>query len=93
MQLAAEGVGLHADPDQIVGAEHLQGLSFGQRHEHIILTEKHAPHRKSNKTHHGGTEKIRCEYGASFAKIVEHRRRLCRLKTLKQPVRFLAAAG
>jgi hypothetical protein len=32
MQLAADGVGFHADADQVVGVEHLQGLGLGEGH-------------------------------------------------------------
>ena len=32
MQLAAHRIGFHADADQVVGTEHLQGLGFGQGH-------------------------------------------------------------
>src|SRR5260370_533337 len=35
MQPAAERIGLHADPDQIVGAEHLESLGFGQGHGNL----------------------------------------------------------
>jgi hypothetical protein len=29
MQLAADGVGFHADADQVIGVEHLEGLGLG----------------------------------------------------------------
>jgi hypothetical protein len=32
MKLAADRVGFHADADQVVGVEHLQGLGFCQGH-------------------------------------------------------------
>jgi len=37
MQLAAHRVGLHADPDEIVGGVEVEGLGFGQGHYFIIL--------------------------------------------------------
>src|SRR5262249_31162218 len=40
MQLAAYGIRLHADPDQIVRAEHLQGLGFGQGHWNLQFYSK-----------------------------------------------------
>src|SRR5262249_20361088 len=33
MELTSEGIRLHADTDEIVGAKEIQGLVFGQRHE------------------------------------------------------------
>src|SRR5208337_1672856 len=40
MKLSPDGVGLHADADQIIGLEHLQGLGFGKGHvNYSILTE------------------------------------------------------
>ena len=40
MQAAAHGVGFHADADQVVGVEQLEGLGFGQGHGcNSILTE------------------------------------------------------
>ncbi len=32
MQAAADGVGFHADSDEVVGVEQVEGLLFGQRH-------------------------------------------------------------
>jgi len=36
MQPAAHRIGFHSDADQIVGAEHLQGLAAGEAHTFII---------------------------------------------------------
>jgi hypothetical protein len=35
MKLAAKGVGFHADTDQVVGVEEVEGLGFGEGHVQV----------------------------------------------------------
>ena len=39
MQLAADGIGFHADADQIIGAEHFQGLFASKAHTEFMIPE------------------------------------------------------
>ncbi len=40
MQLAAQGISLHSDADQVVGAEQVERLLAGERHELLIVANR-----------------------------------------------------
>src|SRR5512141_1742453 len=43
MQLAADSVGFHADADEVIGAEHVEGLFASKTHDYVDSSGKQPP--------------------------------------------------
>src|SRR5271170_6739549 len=60
MQLAAHGVGFHADADQIVRAEEIEGLLFAERHNRSEIILKEAGRRLQIEAYKGSGSATPC---------------------------------